>query len=90
MSPDGTSGWSDLVPNTGFTTTTYAHTGLDPSSTRSYTIRAINSAGTSDASNTASATTEAASVPDAPTALTATPSENNSVILSWTAPADDG
>ena len=90
VSPDGTSGWSDLVPNTGSTTTTYTHTGLDPSSTRSYRIRAINSAGTSDASNIASATTEAASVPDAPTGLTATTSENNSVILSWTAPADDG
>ncbi|MCY4233903.1 MAG: fibronectin type III domain-containing protein [Bacteroidetes bacterium] len=90
VSTDGTSGWSDLVSNTGSTATIYAHTALDPSSTRFYRVRAINSAGTSDASTTASATTEVVSAPDAPTGLTATLSQNNAVILSWTAPADDG
>ena len=69
-SPDGTS-WTDLVANTGNTSTTYAHTGLLGATTRYYRVSAINSAGTSDPSNVDSATTDA-TAPGAPTGLTAT------------------
>ncbi len=54
----GTS-WTDLEANTGSTATTYAHTGLAPSTTRHYRVSAINSGGISPASNVASATTGA-------------------------------
>src|SRR2546428_2645238 len=50
--------WSVLVSNTGSTGTAYSDTGLSPSTTYSYRVSAINSAGTSTPSNTASATTQ--------------------------------
>src|SRR5439155_332826 len=49
--------WSVLVSNTGSTGTTYSNTGLSPDTTYLYRVSAINSAGTSSPSNTASATT---------------------------------
>ena len=58
----GTSGWSDLVANTGATDTTYSHTGLSAGNTRHYRVKAINSAGTGSASDVAGATTAAANV----------------------------
>ena len=57
-----TSGWSDLVANTGATDTTYSHTGLSAGNTRHYRVKAINSAGTGSASDVAGATTAAANV----------------------------
>ena len=54
---EDSSNWSDLVGNTGSTSTSYSHTSLDPGSTRHYRVSAINSAGTGPASNTANATT---------------------------------
>ena len=53
---DGTS-WSDLVANTGTTTTSYSHTGLSASSTRHYRVSAINDIGTGSASDVVDATT---------------------------------
>ena len=45
-SPDGTDGsWTDLVANTEDTEVTYAHTGLDPATTRHYRVSAMNAAG---------------------------------------------
>ena len=84
--------WSDLVANTGSTTTTYAHTGLDAGSTRHYRVSAINSVGTGDPSNVANATTEAASAakPSVPTGLKATADGQTEIDLSWSAPSDDG
>ena len=84
--------WSDLVANTGSTTTNYSHTGLDAGSTRYYRVSAINSVGTGGPSNVANATTEAASVakPGAPTGLTATADGQTEIDLAWTAPSDDG
>ena len=87
-SPDGTS-WTDLVANTGNTSTTYAHTGLLGATTRYYRVSAINSAGTSDPSNVDSATTDA-TAPGAPTGLTATANGSSQIDLSWTAPSDTG
>ena len=61
VSPDGTN-WTDLVANTGSTATTYAHTGLDPATTRHYRVSAINAVDTSVPSGSDDATTEANTV----------------------------
>ena len=52
------------MANTGSTATSYSHTGLTAGSTRHYRVSAINSAGTGTASNTDSASTEAAPASD--------------------------
>ena len=56
VSTDG-SRWSDLVDDTGSTITSYSHAGLSADDTRHYRVSAINSAGTSSASNVAQVTT---------------------------------
>ena len=89
VSANGTSGWTDLVANTSNTTTTYAHTGLTAGDTRHYRVSAINTNGTGDPSNVANATTDA-SVPGAPTGLTATASGATAINLSWSAPGSTG
>ena len=91
VSTDGSS-WSDLVADTGSTTTSYSHTDLTAGATRHYRVSAINSAGTGPASSSDSATTEASPVtkPGAPTGLTATANGQTQIDLSWTAPSDDG
>ena len=53
------SDWSDLVTDTDSTSTSYTHTGLTAGSTRHYRVSSINSAGTGQASDTDSATTDA-------------------------------
>jgi subtilisin family serine protease/fibronectin type 3 domain-containing protein len=62
-------------------------TGLTNGTTYSFTVSATNAVGTGPASSAASATP--ATVPGAPTALTATRG-NAQVSLSWNAPASDG
>ena len=57
VSSDGGNAWTDRVANTGDNNRTYAHTGLAPNSTRHYRVSAINSIGTSSASNVDNATT---------------------------------
>ena len=57
VSTNGSS-WSDLVANTGYTTTSYSHTGLTAGSTRYYRVSAINPAGTGQESNITDATTD--------------------------------
>ncbi len=58
VSEDGSTGsWSDLVADTGSTDTEYSHTGLFAGQTRHYRVSAINAAGTSEASDSDSATT---------------------------------
>ena len=92
VSPNGTSSWTDLVANTGSTQTTYTHSNLAAGTTRHYRVSAINSVGTGNPSNVANATTDAenATVPNAPTSLTATSAGSTSINLSWTAPSDNG
>ena len=89
VSDDGGATWQDLVANTRTTTTTHSHTGLAPATTRHYRVSAVNRIGGGDPSRVASATTDA-TVPDAPTSLTATATTPTRIDLAWTAPAYDG
>ena len=89
VSENAGSTWTDLVANTGTNATKYSHTGLDPASTRHYRVSAINEIGTGDASNVASATTDAIA-PDPPTNLVATATLPTRIELEWVAPAYDG
>ena len=83
----GTTGaWTTFSDGTS-TTTSATVTGLTNGTAYQFQIIAVNAAGNSDASATASATPR--TVPDAPTSLTATP-DDTEVFLSWTAPADNG
>ena len=89
VSDDGGVTWNTLVPNTRSGGTSYSHTGLSPASTRHYRVSAINRIGAGRASNVASATTDA-TVPDAPTGLTAIATSPTQIDLTWAAPAYDG
>ncbi len=83
--PDMTLGGWKAVPASGATTTSYRVTGLTPSTsntdTRSFQVRAVNSAGKGPASDQASTTTAAR--PAKPANLTAT-AATASATLSWT------
>ena len=72
----------------GGTQTTHTLTGLDGKTQYTFQVRAVNTAGDSDPSAVATATTDTV-VPLAPTSLTADP-DPTQVALSWTAPADNG
>jgi beta-galactosidase len=74
----------------GLTGTTYSNTGLAPSTTYYYVVKAVDADGISAASAQANATTSGApsctSVPPTgPTNLTATASSSSAIALSWTA-----
>ena len=79
--------WSALRGN--HSSTSFSHVGLAPATTRHYRVSAVNVAGTGPASNVATATTDA-TVPGAPTALSATAAGTSQIDLSWTAPSYDG
>ena len=89
VSEDRGANWRDLVANTRHGRTTYAHTDLEPASTRHYRVSAINRIGVGRASRIAIATTDA-TVPDAPTGLVATAASPTRIDLTWVAPAYDG
>ena len=70
VSDDDRSTWSDLVANTGSSSRTYAHTGLEAGTTRHYRVSAINRVGTGLASAVASGQTrEANATPKRPTTM---------------------
>ncbi|MGB5303421.1 MAG: fibronectin type III domain-containing protein [Gemmatimonadota bacterium] len=69
--------------------TTYQDTGLSPSTTYKYRVRAVNGDGLeSSLSNEASATTRDGSGPSTPTNLAATPAGTDRIDLTWTASSD--
>ncbi len=69
----------------GANVTSYANTGLIASTTYTYRVNAYNNDGESGYSNTAKATTQAASaVPAAPTTLTARAFSRSQIDLTWT------
>ena len=84
VSSDGGSTWDVLERDTRDDATSYDHTGLPTVATRHYRVMAINSFGTSEPSNTASATTTGR-VPAAPTGLTATAVGSPRIDLRWRA-----
>ena len=59
-SPDGDSGWSVLVDDTGTTGTTYSDRGLTAGTTRHYRVCALNAAGVGPPSNIVGAVTNLA------------------------------
>ena len=78
--------FTELESTTG-NTTTYEHTGLLEVTTRYYRVRAINSEGTSEASNVANATTPTTDgTPSAPRNLQITPIGETQINLSWAPP----
>jgi glucosylceramidase len=79
-----TSGGSYTTVQSGVTSTSFTNTGLTNGTTYYYVVTAVNSAGESGNSNQASATPAAATVPAAPTNLTAA-AGNAQVSLSWSA-----
>jgi len=83
--------FANLVSNSGTAVTGYSHTGLSTGHTYTYKVFAINSIGTSNSSNTASAVpTQVLSAPYSPTGLTANSASSTSIILSWTVPQNNG
>ena len=74
--------------STGVTTTSYTVRNLTNGQSYTFKVRAVNSVGESTAS-TASSSVTPATVPGAPTGLSAT-AGNQQVALSWTAPASNG
>ena len=71
------------------TSTEYVHTGLSPATTWEYRVYAVNVAGQSPASETASATTRA-DVPDEPENLMAMANGTAEIDLTWDLPDSDG
>ncbi len=91
VSTDGGTNYNDVSPAHSGTTRTYSDTGLDPNTTRHYRVYASTTAGESaQPSNTDDATTAMRMNPGAPTGVTVTASGRTILLVSWTAPADDG
>ena len=83
--------FTTLTANTGTTATSYSHTGLSSGHAYTYQVFAINSAGTSNGSNTASAIpTLVNTAPYPPAGLVASTSSPTSISLSWTVPSNNG
>ena len=81
--------WIIIRPNTGNTTTTFTHTGLDPVTRYQYQVSAINRVGAGQWSTTAATITHA-DFAGAPTGLTARAVGTARIDLSWNAPRYTG
>ncbi|HTT88074.1 MAG TPA: fibronectin type III domain-containing protein, partial [Acidimicrobiales bacterium] len=85
---EGTSsGGETLLQSTGSTAATFTVTGLTNGTTYYFEVAAVNGVGAGLVSNEAFATP--ATIPGAPTGLSATPGDSQ-VSLTWSAPASDG
>ncbi|MEW6026546.1 MAG: fibronectin type III domain-containing protein [Planctomycetota bacterium] len=71
------------IAEVGSGTITFNNTGLSPTTTYWYRVRAYNTAGNSGYSNVISGTTLAPPPPNAPSNLTATPQNINNIQLNW-------
>jgi prepilin-type N-terminal cleavage/methylation domain-containing protein len=71
------------------TTTSCGFTGLTNGTSYTFTVTATNAAGTGPSSVTSNAVTPA-TVPGAPTGVSATSNQNTQSVVSWTAPASNG
>ena len=80
--------FSELAANTGSAATTYTDHTVAASTTYTYRIKAINGAGTSQRSHWFHIDIPAAPVPDKPTGLSATASDD-AITLTWDDPGDD-
>jgi hypothetical protein len=78
------------VVASGVTATSYAASGLNPSTAYYFSVKATDQGGTSAVSNIASATTKAPTVPSAPSALIAKVVSATEIDLSWSASASTG
>jgi subtilase family serine protease len=84
----GATSGSETLLTTGVTTVNYADTGLTNGSTYYYQVTAVNSVGEGARSIEVSATP--ATVPGAPTSLTASSASTKGVTLTWNAPSSNG
>jgi fibronectin type 3 domain-containing protein len=80
LEPDGTYA---LIATVGANVTKYYNTGLQSGTSYTYRVRAFSGVGDSPNSNEATATTDAALVPAAPSNLAATAVGQNRIDLTW-------
>ncbi len=73
-----------LIATVGANVTKYYNTGLQAGTTYTYRVRAFSGVGESENSNQATATTDAATTPAAPSDLVATPVSGERIDLTWT------
>ena len=92
----GSGSFSNLVSNTGSTTTSYTHTGLTTGTQYTYRVYALNSVGQSNATNEANATPTSSSSPSEesippriPRDFKASAVSDTEIGLSWQEPAEN-
>jgi chitodextrinase len=85
-------GGVDVTGATALTGTSFAVTGLTPSTLYSFTVSAVDAAGNRSAESTAATATTSAppdtTAPTVPTGVTATADSSSQVTVSWTASTD--